>query len=297
MARTSARSAPEELENSVRKVLNSHGYAFQHAVLDRAVTLNKSGASTWEFDVAEFPVETNGSHTHIDFLLRNQTRSAFLVVECKRLSGRWCFVRAPRTLSEPTDTPVLEFIQWLNDGVIAGGGGMSMGAHKLYHHGFVIKDQRQEDDARSAKNQRPIHDAAAQVLRGLNGLVNHLATQPRMHNSSINIRLCPVVVTTAKLYTSEVDLTNADIATGELRARGLALEERPWLQFQYCQSADLKHAFSAADNPLFATLAAATFGPFPQWNLGAQKQQAYIRTIFVVSAGGLDEFLSAFTLP
>ncbi|MFZ1804688.1 MAG: hypothetical protein WAU05_12245, partial [Nitrospira sp.] len=84
----------------VRKVLGSHGYGFQYAVLRRAEELAAERRSKWVFEAAEFPVGTAESPTHIDFILRNAHSTVYLVGECKRANpahANWCFLKAPYT--------------------------------------------------------------------------------------------------------------------------------------------------------------------------------------------------------
>jgi len=86
--------------NDIRKVLGSHGHAFQYAVLRRAQELFDKGRSTWVFDVAEFPVEGTDKPIHIDFILSNRSNNVYLVIECKRVDpavGNWCFLKLPYT--------------------------------------------------------------------------------------------------------------------------------------------------------------------------------------------------------
>ena len=85
-----------DLSLDFKRVLDSHGYGFQYALLKECERLRQNGKSPWSFEAAEIPVTVGSRETHIDFVLR--THSAVLVAECKRANpalARWCFARAP----------------------------------------------------------------------------------------------------------------------------------------------------------------------------------------------------------
>src|SRR5919108_1273309 len=91
-----------EVPSGLRKILNTHGYGFQYAVVDEARRLFNERRSRWRFEAAEVPVVTRGTTIHIDFLLRqgDQTEQIYLIAECKRTDSaraRWVFARAPYT--------------------------------------------------------------------------------------------------------------------------------------------------------------------------------------------------------
>jgi hypothetical protein len=51
-------------------VLDQHGYGFQYAVLNKCRELfDRDQDSPWSLEVAELPVETKDSSTHVDFVL------------------------------------------------------------------------------------------------------------------------------------------------------------------------------------------------------------------------------------
>src|SRR5579885_3410041 len=84
------------VEAGFRKALDSHGYGFQYAVLQRAKELHKT-TSPWYPVVPEFGVEAKGRDTRIDFVLGTRGMTLFLVCECKRANpaiANWCFAQA-----------------------------------------------------------------------------------------------------------------------------------------------------------------------------------------------------------
>src|SRR5688572_6078456 len=90
------------------RVLNQHGYSFQHAVVNESKNLWLSKGSSWCPEVSEFPVEAKGKAAHVDFVLQYQyeygvgglPRNTYLVAECKRANPKfssWAFAKAPYT--------------------------------------------------------------------------------------------------------------------------------------------------------------------------------------------------------
>ncbi|HEX8398250.1 MAG TPA: hypothetical protein VF644_12540, partial [Pyrinomonadaceae bacterium] len=66
----------KQLKDSFQKVLNSHGFGFQYAVIEAAENLYTEKKSAWFFEVTEFPVEVQGEGTHIDFILNRKQLNA-----------------------------------------------------------------------------------------------------------------------------------------------------------------------------------------------------------------------------
>jgi hypothetical protein len=87
----------EKLEKSLQKVLDSHGYGFQYAVVEKIKEIYDM-QRLWLFEVAEFPVATRGHETRIDFVIKPSDALFYLIAECKRVNpsfSDWCFIRAP----------------------------------------------------------------------------------------------------------------------------------------------------------------------------------------------------------
>jgi hypothetical protein len=121
-----------------------------------------------------------------------------------------------------------------------------------------------------------IEEAAAQVLRGVNGMVNCLAFNPKLLGDQRRSDLLPVIFTTARIWTSDVDLSSANLTKGQIDMTGKPLTERPWVFFQYHLSPGLKHTSSPSER------ADA---------LGDLMEHEYVRTVAVVSAAGIEKFL------
>src|SRR5690242_5382051 len=93
----------KELTASFRKSLNSNGFGFQYSVLRLVEQLGDEGKSAWGLVASEFPVESRGNNTHIDFILKRMMYepgncATFIIGECKRANpalSNWCFAKAP----------------------------------------------------------------------------------------------------------------------------------------------------------------------------------------------------------
>jgi hypothetical protein len=86
----------------------------------------------------------------------------------------------------------------------------------------------------------------------------------------------PVVVTTASLFVSDVDLTQAKIESGEIALEGNSIREKYWLYYNYPQSPGLKHSVPSRPKPDdFAEI----------------MSNEYVRSIAVVNQAGLTDFL------
>jgi hypothetical protein len=102
-----------------------------------------------------------------------------------------------------------------------------------------------------------------------------LGNYPRKVSS---IAFIPVIFTTAKLWVSDVDLTKADITTGDIEKSLINLEEKKWLFYQYSQSPDLKHSCEITQE--YDSLSSSLY-------------QLFTRTVAVVTADGIDDFFSS----
>jgi hypothetical protein len=265
-------------EDDIRKVLNSHGHAFQYAVLRRTEELADLRRSRWFFEAAEFPVTTGDAVLHIDFILRAAQRSVYLVAECKRVDpgrSRWCFARAPYTRRNATEAEVV--FQGIR---LPRGGRPEPYIHKKVatipttHLGIEL---RGTDKGDGVTGRGTLNEATTQVLRGMNGLVNHLFTSGTPNEGQT--LFLPVIFTTASLWLAEGDLASADVATGMLPKDWAKAKEVEWLWYTYNQSPVIRHRLAS---PL----------PNDSFDLSAVMQAEFARTIAVVGPNGLDRFLT-----
>ena len=277
-------------EKGLAHQLNVHGYGFQYAVLKTSKKCFDDHNSPWVFEVSEFPVEINGVSTHIDFILRNTKEPFYLVAECKRADpalSNWCFVKAPfvsrmasgreRIVREvlvsrkASGDPPTERIDWI------------MRSDEIYRLAFEVKSGQKGDGKFGRGN---INDAITQVLRGQNGLFNYFASKLEKTKTmplggsfgeSKYAAFLPVIFTTAKLWVSDIDLSEADINTGKIDLPAESLVEREWLLFHYSQTPDISHALSG-------------FSKIDE--LSDALYFDYTRTIPIVNAAGIQSFLS-----
>jgi hypothetical protein len=278
-------------EKGLGHQLNVHGYGFQYAVIDVAISCLEKRTSPWVFEVSEFPVETNGVSTHIDFVLRNQKEPFYLVGECKRADpaiSNWCFVKVPyisrkiqygqeRVVREvllyaenKTNPPTVD-LDWTNR------------SNEIYRLAFEVKGDV-KGEGKFGRGQ--INDAITQVMRGQNGLINFFATRMQDsiglpfgdHGRNLNsVSFIPVIFTTAKLWVSDVNLSEADIATGNIDLSEINLETKDWLLYHYSQTPDILH----------------DYGEFLEISeLSDALYLDYTRTIPIVSASGISTFLA-----
>ena len=270
----------------VAQMLNEHGYPFHYAVLNRARELNEFNTlSPWVFEVSELPVMVGGKDTRIDFVLRHAERPVFLSCECKRVNPAytdWCFFRAP--LVRRNDfKPQFWIEQWRQhpgdpfsfplEGVPRGSA-----SGRDYHVAFPVEGPAKGNKS-GGDPKEAIEAALTQASRHANGFAKLLCDRPSLvRHTGPEALIAPVVFTTARLWTSEVDLATADLTSGHVNPRDVTLTRRDWIGYQYHTSQGLRPGHTA--------LLAA-------WDLSTYLVQEVMRTIFVVSTSGIDAFLGS----
>jgi hypothetical protein len=271
-----------QVAKSFEAALNRHGYGFQYSVLREAEQLAMQGKSPWGFSVSEFPVEVQGSGTRIDFVLKNYRQCLYMVAECKRANpalSNWCFAKVPESIPNSSRDSVFVEVACVPDvGAWYTATQHRFHSSNVYHIALEVRTRERGDPGGSDRGA--IEQAATQVCRGLNGLLNFFKGDPDVFkgergNDSI-IGFLPVIFTTARLWASDVDLSSADLQQGKFDLAGVNLEEKLWLFYHYHQSPGLKHSVD--------TLKAST-------SLEKVLYSEYVRTIAVVNAQGISEFL------
>jgi hypothetical protein len=226
--------------------ISQHGYGFQYAVLTKLCELMRSGIMTNRQVVAtELPVSYGRNDTRIDIVLRMKTMSSIelMVIECKRVNpkyGAWCFAKSPRPFPEYTEGQLaIESVCVAEPGSIDVETRGHTYSKYCYHIGFALKLDLATGDSHPVSNDRDaIEMACGQVCLGSTGLSHELIQRqylPQGENHK-SFYVLPVVVTTAKLYVTGVDLYQADISTGDVRLSDGEVEERPWIVYQYMLS-------------------------------------------------------------
>jgi len=262
------------------KLLNSHGYPFQYASIASIGSLYNRG-SAWLFEASEFPVEARGKGAAADFILKHVRTQFRLIVECKRVNpalADWCFAKASyvRRGDDPNEV-VIERIT--NDGT---GVAFSSVAHRwknsdrIYHIGMEVRSRSVAGEPDS-QGRRAINDAVEQVLRAVNGLVDYVDGKANLVVQYSPWFLMPVVLTTARLWTSDVDLSSANLASGQLDLSKVSVAPADWLFLNYNVSPGLRH--SAQDHAVDIDLSGVLHDHF-------------IRSVALVSVDGIGAFLA-----
>ena len=268
----------EEIVRDIRKSLDTHGYSFQYAVLHYANELKDQGRSDWIFEAAEFPVEVSGAITHIDFILKTQSQRVRLVAECKRADpgrNKWCFIKAPYTWrKQHRNELVFQEIVAGPDHPISARARVIRGVQHSCHIGLEIKGHQKGDGIGGPK---PITHATTQVLRGMNGLINHIYPVPGIsYQKRQTLWFLPVIFTTAELWVVEGNISEASIETGLLPSEWGKAERVEWLWYTHNQSQSLK--------PIIST-------PPGSFDIEKYIRLESARSIAVVSPQGIASFL------
>jgi hypothetical protein len=88
--------------------------------------------------------------------------------------------------------------------------------------------------------------------------------------------ILPVIFTTARLFTCNAELWRANLLDGNIDLDGCEIKEVSWLFYQYNQSPGLKHEVPSEHK---------------KGSLSSFIASEFSRTIAVVSATGIEEFL------
>lgn len=272
------------------EALNRQGYPFQYAVIKRAQELKDEERSPWVFEAAEFPVEVQSYHTRIDFILSNwrgieNGSFRYLVAECKRANPAlhdWLFTRAPyvRRGGVPKDI-IFESIRRKGNSLTATLSRLD-GSESIYHVPVEVKGSTKGDAISTGRGA--IEEAATQVIRGVNGLIESLSKNQCYLPENCPIGFIPVIFTTAKIWATDIDIAS-DVTTGQVALGSNNVVEKQWLWLQYHVSPGLKHGID---------LQVPTDSPNSSHPLGELLEREYARTIAIVSSKGIDAFLSSY---
>lgn len=290
------------------KVLNRHGYAFQHSVVRAAVDAHRAGRSPWRLEVAEFPVSVGTFSTRIDAVLARDYghRTSMLVVECKRVDpkmGKWCFMRAPDRGRDVDANPVTgERLRFAHDATWPGTrlqrvwGAQTTVSGEVCDLGVELRVEGGDGEG-TGSGRKAIDDACHQLCIGMNGLVEYYGRllappQPLAHE----VTLIPVLVTNASLCVSDVVISEADLVSGRLSRPEGVLARVPLVYYRYHQEARIIHSWSPTSTLSAERVARpshATHRYLPEmFALGRALTAQYVRTIAIVSASNLVPFLN-----
>lgn len=146
--------------------------------------------------------------------------------------------------------------------------------NQAYHIAIEIKSDKKGD--KYAKINGAIESVATQICRGVGGMVEFLCDNPQILGEANEAYLVPVIFTTAKIWISGVELSSADLHSGNLDFNNTKFQSEDYVFYQYHLSPGLKHSHSPDSRP-------ASIGKF--------MDSEYVRTIAVVSASGIEKFL------
>lgn len=274
---------PDENDNrrvaeQLQRVLDLHGYGFHYAVLRRADELLRVHTSPWQLQAVEFPVQVQGFDTRLDLLLKHKAEPVYLVGECKRANpalANWCFAKAPYTQWRSRTEAVL--VDKVFRSSVQAFTSVETLAHppEVYRIALEVRTDLKGDASGSGRGG--IEDALTQAVRGSNGLIQYLGRDARLLQKTERAFVLPAVFTTARLWTSDVQLDQADLATGRVMLNPDGLREVEWLVYQYHPSPGIKHTLGI--DAKMRDLSDALLAEFT-------------RSVMIVSAGGIDSFFS-----
>lgn len=273
---------PEEAVKRVRtgfqKTLDSHGYGFQYAVQRKLDELATEWPVAWRFEAAEMPVKVRNRETRIDFVYRGPGTRGYLVGECKRVRAGvdWCFIRGGGTprRHDPRSLVVEAVLRAQTDQVYAVAAHVGQTA-KYADIGREFSTSAELGDARGP-GKSSIEDAVTQVLAGASGLAAVVAKYKDQLAFNHHVPVLPVVFTTARLWYSDAELSSADLASGRIRLDDAGFGEVPWIPLQYHQS---------------VSLVSEVRRELALQGVADELDHLHRRTVFIVNAGGIAEFL------
>lgn len=277
------------------KLLNRHGFAFQYAAIAEAGKAFEQKTSRFAFEAAEVPVRVQTDETKIDFILRHLDRPIALVCECKRVNpviGNWCFVKAPSVHRDWSAQGVfiLDIIQRRQQtGELDVTPTQAYSERSAYQIALEMRAHPSPDQSNTTcesggSGRAEFEGAVKQALLGTNGLLNFYLSRNDIGQSqredqgqgAERLILVPVVITTAQLWVSDIDLEQSDLLTGNYPQAKAELRPVDWVVYHHHMSPALKF-----DNPALRL----------NGNIGWALQADFVRSIAVVSAAHLRAFV------
>lgn len=285
------KAARERLRANFETSLNSHGHAFQYSIVKRAKEFEVQGAP-WSFLGTEIPVEQGGDVTHIDIVLWCPTpdsdldRQVHLIIETKRVDparGAWCFAKSPYKWSNEKPSDVYtQFETVTTDDSSRSSRAFTqiVRTSATYELGIEVKTGLQGDGT-GGHDRSLIDKAVAQVLKATSGYINFLtksaaAGLPIIRGTTT--AFLPAVFTTAELFTTTANLSQADLRNGFLEKGSVDVQKTDWLWFNHNRSHHLRHdvEFDYSFNRGYSLYLLE-----------------FTRSIAIVGCDGIDSFLNA----
>jgi hypothetical protein len=267
----------EEVRNNFQAALHEHGYAFQVAVTNFVGCLVNQPWSSFRVSAVELPVEVRERATRIDLILSSPSGGRQLICECKRPNpalSNWCFIADPYFSRSGLDSSV-RCEQLERDTTVAVARSAIIGHVPTFAHiAFEVRTNKSGDP--TGRGRGAIEEAVTQVLTGVSGLAQLYRRDPHLISTGLPTTLVPVVFTTANLWFSRADLSQANIEDGKLDLAASGFERVPWLTLQYAQSLSLRH-----DLPIREQYR----------DLEEVRQVLFARSVAVVSPDGIESYL------
>jgi hypothetical protein len=280
--------APEEI---VAVALNEQGYLLQHKVVDVLLAHARTdpSARNWSIDATEVPVSLpNEDETRIDLILRRGQSASGpwrIVVECKRAARdykKWVFFGETTTGRPPS--PNCYYVEkaellgsWMHSDKPPSLTHQVVTcpvdeAYPVFEYGVEVRMNKPSREQRTSATTS-IEDAFQQVLLGQTGLMLRLRT-----TNETNIRMIPLVITTAELLSAHFAAEKVSGDKGMIDPSNLRLGQRRWLAVNVRMN-DVVFKFSPNTTNRNMDLAMDI----------ASRQ---VRTVFVTQAQHLKEFLA-----
>ena len=250
-----SRMSPDPLDlisSGVKKTINRHGYAFQQAVLRSCDSLIREGpGAAWNIVSAELPASLNGKEIHIDIALqrfRPDASPAFIAAECKRVDpkrGHWCFARSRYGHGFGTARPIVSVFRPDNTNRVFESPWALATESEPYHLGFDLpRRDRDHTEATGADaaggattadakqdgqnaSRVALDEAIAQAFRSAGALALMLK---EMIARDAPTMVFPVIFTTAQLFVTDTDISEASLKTGDVPR--VEVREVKWLWYQ-----------------------------------------------------------------
>lgn len=281
------------IANSFESTLNMHGHSFHQAVLRRQEELkNKTRKSNWNLFGMEVPVVCKNETTHIDIVNEDRSRSRsgnrdyYLVGECKRVNpakGHWCFSNSKYSWRNH-DSPLAQFDMVTCFSELPQYNATTKSRHTergVYNLGLEVKTGEIGDSI--GHKPQAINTSIGQVLKGASGFINYLCDETRSPILTVDrpAIIIPVIFTTARLFTTSIDLGEAKLEDGLLPKGLVTVEEVDWLWFNENRSPHLSHNIRFDARVIDSSEAYLN-----------EQFRDFTRTIAIVSSSGIDHFLS-----
>lgn len=258
----------DDQKSILLKLINASGFLFQLSVENRIKELHKNREIIWDVHSNEFPWidPVSGKEYFIDLILREQSETQRMVVECKRVkNGTWIFLSNKKLMSQHRAK-----LLWTNKKTKENDKSdwdyFSVSPHSPQSSICIIRGQGEKD-------KPMLERLSGFVLRATETLANDelILTRPRV---SGRLRFyVPIIITNAVLQVCYLEVDEIDIASGTID--DAEFEEVPFIRFRKNLSTTIKTLKPTKDLKDFS--------------------YHHDRTILVVNSNSLDIFFREFS--